>query len=342
VRVLVTGSDGYIGSVLVPILAERGHEVSGLDTGFYRDGLLYGGSEAPGRVVRKDIRRLTAADLEGFDAVVHLAELANDPLALLAPSVTHEINYAGSLRVATLAKATGVPRFVYMSSCSVYGVATTDEVTEDSPVNPLTPYAQCKALVERDVGAMADDDFSPTFLRSATVFGASPRMRFDLAVNNLSGVAWTTGVVRLESDGTAWRPFIQVRDVSRAISFVLDAPRDAVHNQILNVGSQSSNSRILDVAHTVASVFDGSEIAFASEASADTRSYRVSFDKLAKTLPSFSCQWTVERGARELREVFDSVRLTADRFSFRGFTRLAQIEHLRRTEQIDQRFFWRE
>ena len=216
-RVLVTGSDGYLGSLLAPILARRGHDVTGLDTGYYREGWLYHTAADAVRTIRKDVRHLTAADLRDVDAVVHMAELSNDPLGALSPTITHEINHSGSLRLAELAKAAGVERFVYMSSCSVYGVATSEEVDETSPLDPQTAYAECKVLVERDVGALANDDFSPTFLRNATAFGASPRMRFDLVLNNLAGLAWTTGEVAMTSDGSPWRPLVHALDIAQAI-----------------------------------------------------------------------------------------------------------------------------
>ena len=247
-RVLVTGSEGYIGTVLCAYLLDRGHDISGLDTGFHRVGWLYHGVDRSPTWLAKDIRHITADDLRGYDAVVHLAELSNDPVGQLNPDITFEINHLGSVRLATLAKEAGVERFIYMSSCSVYGAAGDTDSTETSEVHPLTAYAKCKILVERDVRPMADDDFSPTFLRNATAFGASPRMRFDLVVNDLAGHAWTEQVIRMDSDGKPWRPFVHILDISQAIDLVLRAPRDVVHAQTFNVGSNLQNYQVREVA----------------------------------------------------------------------------------------------
>jgi nucleoside-diphosphate-sugar epimerase len=337
-RVLATGTEGYIGVLLGPLLRERGHEVVGVDTGFYADAQLYEASPN-GTVLRKDIRELTAEDFEGIDAVVHLAELSNDPLGQLLPDITFEVNHRGSVRIAELAKGAGVQRYVYASSCSVYGVADQDVVDEDSPVNPQTAYAVCKTLVERDVGALADDSFSPTFLRYATAYGASPRMRFDVVLNNLCGVAWTTGEIRVESDGTPWRPLVHALDMGKAVACVLDAPRERVHCQVLNAGAPGANFRIRDVASVVGDVFEGCEITIGGT-SPDNRSYRVSFDKIHDLLPDFRCDWDPRRGAEQLLNVFRRVELSAEDFRSRHFTRLKQIEHLLDTGAIDHSFFW--
>ncbi len=337
-RILVTGSDGYIGSVLCPYLAERGIDVVGLDTGFYRTGLLYDAGEPSVTTITRDIRELAPSDLEGFDAVVHMAELSNDPVGQLAPTITYDINHEGSVRLATAAKAAGVGHFVYTSSCSVYG-RSDGLVDEESPLDPQTAYADCKRLVERDVSALASDGFSPTFLRNATAYGASPRLRFDVVVNNLCGLAWTTREIRMESDGTPWRPLVHVGDICQAIARVLVAPRETVHDVILNVGDRDANYRIREIAEIVGDVFPGCDVII-GDRGADERSYRVSFDRIHDVLPGFSCEWTVERGARSLRDVFDAVGLTAEEFKSRSFTRLLQIEHLRATEQIDEAFYW--
>jgi nucleoside-diphosphate-sugar epimerase len=241
VRILVTGTEGYLGCVLAPRLAAQGHEVIGLDTGYYTTGWLYQGVANRPRTLLKDLRLIDAADLEGVDAVVHMAELSNDPTGELRPGITHEINHQGSVRLASLAKQCGVERFVYMSSCSVYGVASEGDVTETSPVNPQTAYAECKTLVERDVKALADDGFSPTYMRNATAFGASPRMRFDIVLNNLSGLAWTTKRIAMTSDGSPWRPLVHALDIAKAIECVLGAPRDVIHNEVFNVGDTAQN-----------------------------------------------------------------------------------------------------
>ncbi|QYO63484.1 SDR family oxidoreductase [Leptolyngbya sp. 7M] len=278
-------------------------------------------------------------DLQGMDAVVHMAELSNDPTGQLAPHITYEINHKGSVRLAELAKQAGVRRFVYMSSCSVYGVATEGDVTEESPINPQTAYAECKALVERDVKPMADDDFSPTFMRNATAFGASPRMRFDIVLNNLAGLAWTTKEIKMTSDGTPWRPLVHALDIAKALICVLEAPRDVVHNQIFNVGDTANNYRVKEVAEIVAETFPGCALSFGSQG-ADNRSYRVSFEKINTQLPGFKCEWDARRGAQQLYNVFKQIDMTKEDFESRGFTRLKQLEYLIRTQQIDKDFFW--
>jgi nucleoside-diphosphate-sugar epimerase len=338
-KVLVTGTEGYIGSVLTPWLLSEKHEIVAVDTGFFRDGWLYHHAEELPQTRLIDIRHLTPKDLEGFDAVVHMAELANDPLGELAPEITYDINHIGSLKLAQMAKAAGVKRFVYTSSCSAYGIAENGMVSETSAVNPQTAYAHCKVKVEKDLAAMADDDFSPTFLRNATVYGASPRLRFDLVVNNLCGVAFTKKAIVMTSDGTPWRPLVHVDDVCRAICQVLTAKREVVHNQILNVGNSDSNYQVREIAEIVAKVFPGCALQFGQNNS-DNRSYRVSFDKITSILPDFQCQWSVERGARQLKELFDLVDLKPEDFHSRRYTRLLQLQHLIGTNQIDSRFFW--
>jgi nucleoside-diphosphate-sugar epimerase len=338
-KVLVTGLDGYIGAVLGPVLLARGHAVVGLDAGYYRDGLLYADGAARPPVRTQDIRRVAPADVAGFDAVVHLAELSNDPLGALDPRLTYAINHQGSLRLAQACKAAGVARFVYTSSCSVYGAAADGAArTEASPPNPQTAYAQCKVLVERDVGALADQDFSPVFLRNATAFGASPRMRFDIVLNNLAGLAWTRRVIALSSDGTPWRPLVHVRDICQAIALALEAPRERVHNAVLNVGADEQNYRIGEVAAIVGRAFPGCAVSVGA-AGGDTRSYRVAFARIREHLPAFRCEWTAERGAAELRDVFQRIGLSPEVFAFRAFTRLEQLRHLRATGRIDGEFF---
>jgi nucleoside-diphosphate-sugar epimerase len=338
-KILVTGTEGYLGSVLAPYLLTHGYDVVGLDTGFYKEGWLYHGAELTALTLNKDVRRVTADDLLGFDAVVHMAELSNDPAGQLNPAVTYDINHKGSLRLARLARKAGVNRFIYTSSCSVYGVAEAGEVTEESPVNPQTAYAVCKTLVERDVSALANNRFSPTFLRNATAFGASPRMRFDVVLNNLAGLAFTTGEIRMTSDGTPWRPLVHALDICKAVRCALDAPRSVVHNQIFNVGDTSANYRVREIAESVAGVFENCRLIF-GEASADNRSYRVSFEKINSKLPGFACEWDVAAGARQLSAVFSHIGMSHDTFGFRGFTRLRQLEHLIRTGQIDNKFYW--
>ncbi|MDZ7956878.1 MAG: SDR family oxidoreductase [Aulosira sp. DedQUE10] len=338
-KILVTGTEGYIGSLLAPLLIQQGYEVMAVDTGFYKVGWLYNGTELTAQTLNKDIRNITAADLAGVDAVVHMAELSNDPLGQLAPTITYDINHKGSVHIAKLAKDAGVRRFVYTSSCSVYGFATEDDVHEESTINPQTAYAKCKALVEQDVKLLADDSFSPTFLRNATAYGASPRMRFDIVLNNLAGWAWTIKEIKMNSDGTPWRPLVHILDICKAIICTLEAPRDVIHNQIFNVGDTNSNYQVKQIAQIVADVFTGCQLSFGKH-DPDNRSYRVSFDKINQNLPGFKCEWDAQRGAQQLYNVFQQIDMTKETFESRGFTRLKQLEYLIRTQQIDQDFFW--
>jgi nucleoside-diphosphate-sugar epimerase len=338
VRILVTGTEGYLGSLLAPTLLSRGDEVTGLDTGYYKNGWLYNGVHETPHTLVKDIRHVTPGDLAGYDAVVHMAELSNDPIGDRIGDVTYDINHHGSVGLASAAKRAGVSRFVYMSSCSVYGVAD-GTVDETSPTDPQTAYARCKALVERDVTALADDDFSPTFLRNATAFGASPRQRFDIVLNNLAGLAWTTHRIAMTSDGTPWRPLVHGLDIAKAIRAVLDAPRETVHNQVLNVGADSNNYTVREIAETVGAEFPGCEVSF-GEPSADNRSYRVSFAKIREVLPGFGTDWDAAAGAAQLHRVFEQIGMDTETFTGRGHTRLAQIEHLLKTGQVDPQLFW--
>jgi nucleoside-diphosphate-sugar epimerase len=341
-KIFVTGVEGYIGALLAPMLEERGHQVVGTDTGYYRDGWLYSDKNLKTfpPFINKDLRRITAADLKGFDAVVHLAELSNDPLGQNKPEITFQINHQGSVNLAKNAKAAGVPRFVYTSSCSVYGVGSGDSLTEEAPVNPQTAYAHCKVNVERDVGALADDKFSPVFLRNATAYGPSPRMRFDIVLNNLSGFAKTTGVIAMTSDGTPWRPLVHVLDICKAIVCSVESPREPVHNQIFNVGHSADNYRVREIAEIVGGVFTGCKVSFGAP-SPDNRSYRVSFDKISTRLPGFKCEWTAEKGARQLKEIYDRIAMDKAMFELRPFTRLKQLKYLIETNQVDGEFYWR-
>jgi nucleoside-diphosphate-sugar epimerase len=341
-RVLVTGIDGYIGTILGSRLLEKGFDVVGVDCGFYRDGWLYNDMQSRPLTLTRDVRRLKREDLEGFDAVVHLAELSNDPLGDLSEHVTYEINHLGSVALARKCKEAGVPRFVYTSSCSVYGAADDGgERSEESAPNPQTAYARCKVLVENEVGALADPRFSPVFLRNATAFGASPRMRFDIVLNNLAGFAWTTKEIRLMSDGTPWRPLVHVEDICQAIILSLEAPRDAIHNQIFNVGNDDQNYQIREIATIVGRVFEDCALRF-GEPSGDNRSYRTSFAKIKRHLPTFHCQWSAEDGARQLRSIFERIDMNESAFVSRGFTRVKQLAHLIATRQIDAQYYWRE
>jgi len=341
-RVFVTGTDGYIGSVLAPRLAREGHEVTGFDTGYYRGGWLFNDPAqfpAVPPAVCADIRRVTPEMLAGYDAVVHMAELSNDPLGESNRDVTFDINHRGSIVLAEAAKDAGVERFIYTSSCSVYGVAEDDVVDESSPVNPQTAYAECKVRVERDVGAMATERFTPVFLRNATAYGASPRMRFDIVLNNLAGLAWTTGKIAMISDGTPWRPVVHIEDIGTAISSCLAAPTEAIRGEIFNVGANSENYRIREIAEIVKEVFPECELTF-GPSGGDNRSYRVSFDKIDAGLPGFECRWTVLEGARQLRRVFERIAMRGEDFEAPPYTRLKCLKQLIATGQIDDQYYW--
>ena len=339
-RVLVTGADGYIGAILGPLLRVRGHQVDGLDCGFYRSGRLYDdGLVRPDSTV-KDIRHVALRDVVGYDAVVHLAELSNDPLCEHDPRTTFAINHEGSVALAQTCREAGVPRFVYTSSCSVYGAGSDAPRTEESATDPQTAYARCKVLVERDVVALACDSFTPVFLRNATAFGPSPRMRFDIVLNNLAGIAWTSREIRMTSDGSPWRPLVHVADIAEAIIAVLEAPRAAVHGEILNVGSDAQNYRVREIAEIVARIFPGCSTSF-GRSNGDNRSYRVSFAKIRERLPGFACRWSAEDGARQLRAVFERIGLTRAMFEEPAFTRLQQLKLLLSTHRIDGDLFWR-
>lgn len=341
-KIFVTGSKGFIGSNLVSTLLEHGHELTTLDTGFYEDGLLYP-NDVDGRVrhLRKDIREVRLDDLQGHEAIVHLAELSNDPLSQHNETNTYDINHKGSVKLAELARMAGVRRFVYTSSCSVYGIQNGEDFkTETSETIPQTAYARCKVLVERDVGAMADDSFSPTFLRNATAYGTSPHIRFDIVLNNLAGLAYTVHEIKMTSDGTPWRPLVHVLDICNAIACTLDAPRHLVHNEIFNVGSTSENYQVREIAEIVARTISGCTLKFGSS-DGDNRSYRVSFEKIHKRLPGFRCERTAQEGAEGLYAVFEEIKMSRETFNFRAFTRLKQLQYLIRSEQIDERFFWK-
>ena len=339
-KILVTGADGYIGSLLAPLLLDRGHEVVGVDTGFYRSGWLYNGAKQVPLCVSRDIRQVSEADLQGFDAIAHLAELSNDPLGQLNPKLTYQINHLGTVNLARNCKSVGVKRFVYTSSCSVYGMGSDEYQTEASEPNPQTAYAECKVLVERDVSAMADDHFSPTFLRNATAYGPSPRMRFDLVLNNLAGLAWTSREIRMTSDGTPRRPLVHVLDICEAVACCLEAPRDVVHNQIFNVGDNRANYQVKEIAQIVADVFPGCTLTLGTD-NGDNRSYRVAFDKIHLKLPGFRCRRNARMGASQLFELFERIDMTRETFEFRAFTRLKALNYLIETRQIDADFFWR-
>lgn len=333
-KILVTGHSGYIGTILTPMLQEAGHDVVGLDSDLY-ERCTFGDAMPRVEALRKDIRDVSSADLSGFDAVMHLAALSNDPLGNINPSLTYDINHIASVRLAELAKEAGVPRFLFSSSCSTYGAAGTEMLTEEATFNPVTPYGRSKVLVEQDMAKLADDDFSPTYLRNATAYGVSPRLRFDIVLNNLVAWAYTTGRVFIKSDGTPWRPIVHIEDISRAFVALLHAPRELVHNQAFNVGINSENYQVRDIAQIVQKTVPNCELAFAADGEPDTRTYRVDFSKIARVIPEFQPQWTAEKGARELLDAYQQVGLTLEEFEGPRYKRIDHIKLLLSAGHLD-------
>jgi nucleoside-diphosphate-sugar epimerase len=331
-NVLVTGHHGYIGSVMVGVLNGAGHDVTGLDTYLY-EGCNFGEDARRVPAIRKDIRDVRAMDLRGFDAVIHLAALSNDPLGCLDEECTYDINHRGSVSLAQAAKEAGVPRFLFASSCSLYGAAGDQMLDEQAAFNPITAYGTSKVLVEQDVTKLADDRFSPTFLRNATAYGVSPRLRADIVVNNLVGVAYTTGEVLIQSDGTPWRPLVHVQDISRAFLAVLEAPREAVHNQSFNVGGSHENYQIREIADMVREVVPGCTVRYLEGGGPDPRCYKVNCDKLTRHIATFKTEWTVRKGVEELYASYVRNGLTKEMFA--SYVRLPRIQAQLQDGRVD-------
>jgi nucleoside-diphosphate-sugar epimerase len=325
---------------MLPMLTAIGHEVVGLDSDLFA-GSTFGDGISASPDIQKDIRDITLADVEGFEAVIHLAGLSNDPLGNLNPALTDEINHVAAVDLARLCKQAGVSRYIFSSSCSNYGAGGQDWLTESSAFNPVTPYGRSKMESEYDIAALADDNFSPTFLRNATAYGASPRIRFDLVLNNLVAWAFTTGKVYLKSDGTPWRPIVHIEDISRAFIAALQAPRDLIHNQAFNVGRNSDNYRVREIAEIVEATVPGCRIEYAPDAPADPRCYRVDCSRIAQVLPDFQPQWDARKGAAELYAAYQKVGLTLEDFEGQRYKRVAHVQSLMDSGRLDATYRWR-
>lgn len=336
----MTGISGYIGSVMAPILHAAGHEVVGFDTNYFLDCIL-GGEPPSFDTIRKDIRDVRKEDVQGFDAVIHLAALSNDPMGELNPDITYDINHLASVRLAKAAKSSGVRRFLYSSSCSMYGAAGEDFVGEEAPLRPITPYAVSKVRTEEDLRGLADETFSPVYLRNATVYGASSRIRADLVLNNLVCWAHTTGTIRILSDGTPWRPIVHVEDLTAAFLAALEAPLETIHNQAFNVGIGSENYQVRDLAEIVQGIVPGCRVEYAEGGGPDSRSYRVDFSKIRNILPGFQPRWNARLGAEQLYRAVRDARLTLEDFQGRKYIRLTQLKYLISQGEIDKFFRWR-
>ncbi len=343
-RILVTGHNGFIGPLLVNLLLEKGYDVTGLDTGYYGpECALYEIARKAGNFneIERDVRDVTAADLEGFDAVCHLAALSNDTLGKLDPELTYDINYRSSVRMAKLAKQVGVRKFIYSSSCSLYGKAGDEALTETAEFNPITAYAKSKVRTEEELMPMGDDNFCVTSLRNSTAYGISPRLRLDLVVNDLVGWAVVTEQIKILSDGTPWRPLVHAEDIGRAFAAVIEAPAANVNKQAFNVGIDSENFQVRDIARMVGEIIPGCEVVITGEHGSDSRSYRVNFGKIKKMLPEFKPQWDLRKGIEQVYEAYQRYKMTDEKFKGRYFVRLRQIQYLMDSGKINDELYWK-
>lgn len=340
--ILVTGSNGYIGSLLVPLLKRSGYVVIGLDTSYFDDPEChFKKSQKPDKFIKKDIRQVVQADLKNIDAICHLCALSNDPLGELNPKLTLEINLEASKKLAKLAKKTGVKRFLFSSSCSVYGAMGNQNITENAPVAPATTYAISKVEFEKYLLKLADKKFCPIILRNSTAYGSSPKLRLDLVLNNFAANAFTTGQIKILSDGTPWRPMVHAEDIARLFVALLQAPTKKVRSQIINCGQNEENFQIKDIAAAVQKSQKNIHVSYASQPDKDSRTYKVSFDKLQRILPDFKFKWTLKKSAKELQNDFQKIGLAKDILASRNFIRLAQLQHLKKNKVIDHKLFWK-
>ncbi len=338
-RIFVTGHHGYIGSLLVPMLISNGYKVQGLDSNLY-DTALFGNPPVAVPSINKDVRDISRSDLTGCDAIIHLAGLSNDPLGDIDPELTREINFLATVRLAELAKEEGIKVFLFASSCSIYGASSSELIDENSAINPVTPYAHSKHLAEQELSKMADEAFSPTFLRCATAHGYSPRIRFDLVINNLVAWAYTTGRVFIKSDGSPWRPFVHIADICRAFIEILNAPSLSVHDEILNVGETSQNYQIRQVAEFVERIVPGCQVEYAKDGGPDKRNYRVSCDKISQVLPSFTAKWSINKSIKDLLHCYKTFDLKQGEYEGVKYSRIALLRELQHQGKLDTSLRW--